>query len=91
MADKNYIYSQNPRRIGNFRIFSKSTPQQAEAVFNKVSGSRNKKYPGLISMLQGFQKCIAWNPSKSGMEGPCYLAQPILPNFGELARIGRAT
>ena len=33
--------------------------QQAEAVFNKISGPRNKNYPGLISMLQGFQKCIA--------------------------------
>ena len=38
-------------------------PQQAEAVFNKISGPRNKNYPGLISMLQGSQKCIAWNPS----------------------------
>ena len=24
----------------------------------------NKKYPELISMLQGFQKCIAQNPNK---------------------------
>ena len=34
-------------------------PQQAEAIFNKISGPRNENYPGLISMLQGFQKCIA--------------------------------
>ena len=34
-------------------------PQQAEAVFNEILGPRNKNYPGLISMLQGFQKCIA--------------------------------
>ena len=33
--------------------------QQAEAVFNKISGPRNKNHPVLISMLQGFQKCIA--------------------------------
>ena len=33
--------------------------QQAEAVFNQISGQRNKNYPGLISLLQGFQKCIA--------------------------------
>ena len=39
-------------------------PQQAETVFNKILGPSNKKYPGLISMLQGFQKCIASNPSK---------------------------
>ena len=38
--------------------------QLAEAVFDKISGSRNKNYPGLISMPQGFQKCIAQNPSK---------------------------
>ena len=35
------------------------TAQQAEAVFNEISGPRNKNYPGLISMLQGFQNCIA--------------------------------
>ena len=34
-------------------------PQQAEADFDKISGPRNKKYPGLISMSQGFEKCIA--------------------------------
>ena len=33
--------------------------QYAEAVFNKTLGTINKTYPGLISMLQGFQKCIA--------------------------------
>ena len=35
------------------------TAQQTEAVFNKISGPKNKNYPELISMLQGFQKCIA--------------------------------
>ena len=39
----------------NFKTIS----QQAEADFNKISGPRNKNYPGLISMRQGFQKCIA--------------------------------
>ena len=34
-------------------------PQQVEAVFNRISGSRNKNYSGLINTLQGFQKCIA--------------------------------
>ena len=33
--------------------------QLAEAAFDKISGSRNKTYPGLISMLQRIQKCIA--------------------------------
>ena len=36
-----------------------TTSQQAEAVFDKISGPRNKNYPGFISMLQRFQKCIA--------------------------------
>ena len=38
--------------------------QWAEADFNKILGTIYKTYPGLISILQGFQKCIAWNPSK---------------------------
>ena len=33
--------------------------QEAEVVFNKISGTSNKNYSGLISMLQEFQKCIA--------------------------------
>ena len=36
-----------------------SGAQQAEAIFDKISGPRNEKYTELISMLQGFQKCIA--------------------------------
>ena len=47
-----------------FAISYKILSQQAEAIFNKILDSRNKTYPGLISMLQGFQKCIAGNPSK---------------------------
>ena len=37
--------------------------QRAEAILNKISNSINKTYTGLISVLQGFQKCIARNPS----------------------------
>ena len=34
-------------------------PQRAEAILNKISNIINKIYIGLISLLQGFQKCIA--------------------------------
>ena len=33
--------------------------QLADVVFYKILGTINKTYPGIISMLQGFQKCIA--------------------------------
>ena len=33
--------------------------QWAEVFLNKILGTRNKTYLGLISMLRGFQKCIA--------------------------------
>ena len=33
--------------------------QRAEAILNKISNSINKTYTGLISVLQGLQKCIA--------------------------------
>ena len=38
--------------------FSLQNSQQAEAISNKVLGPRNKNYPGVISMLQGFQQFI---------------------------------
>ena len=38
---------------------SRYFPQQAKAVFDKVSDPDIKNYPGLISMLQRFQICIA--------------------------------
>ena len=38
--------------------------QSAEAILNKISNNIKQTYIGLISVLQGFQKCIAWNPSK---------------------------
>ena len=31
---------------------------------NKILGTIKKIHQGLISMLQRYQKCIAWNPSK---------------------------
>ena len=37
--------------------------QWAEAILNKISNIINITYTGLISVLQGLQKCIAWNPS----------------------------
>ena len=33
--------------------------QRAKAILNKISNIINKTYTGLISVLQGFQKCIA--------------------------------
>ena len=41
-----------------------SFTQCPEINFNKTSNNIHKTYMGLTSMLQGFQKCIAWNPSK---------------------------
>ena len=59
--------------------------------FDNVLNTIHKTYIGLTSMLQGFQKCIALNPRKQGMEGPCQLAMLILPEFGESAGIGCAS
>ena len=53
--------------------------------FNKISGIRNKTYLGLISMLQalqGFRRCIAWNPSNV-VHGRA-IALPILANLESL-------
>ena len=33
--------------------------QRAEAILNKISNIINKTYTLLVSVLQGFQKCIA--------------------------------
>ena len=38
---------------------SREEAQRAEAKLNKISNNINKTYTGLISVLQGFQKCIA--------------------------------
>ena len=32
--------------------------KRAEEILNKISNNNNKTYIGLISVLQGFQKCI---------------------------------
>ena len=45
--------------------------QRAEAILNKISNIINKIDTELVSVLQGFQSCNAWNPSNYGMEGPC--------------------
>ena len=45
------------------QISCQNYSQQAQAIFDKILGPRNKNYPGLISMSQGFQKYIAWNSS----------------------------
>ena len=41
-----------------FSLPSVST-QRAEEILNKISNNINKTSTGLISVLQGFQKCIA--------------------------------
>ena len=41
-----------------FIIDKQRVAQQAEAFFDKILDTINETYPGLISMLQGFQKCI---------------------------------
>ena len=38
---------------------SRYAAQYAKIKFSSKSKASNKTYPGLISMLQGFQKCIA--------------------------------
>ena len=65
--------------------------QRAEEILNNIWNNINKTFTRLISVLHGFQKCIAWNPSNKGVEWPCYLAQQILPYFGESAKIGSAS
>jgi len=64
--------------------------QRAEEILNGISNIIKGTYTGLISVLLGFRKCVAWNPGSWGVEGPCWLARPILPYFGELAKIGCA-
>ena len=47
-----------------FGRFPMSLAQCPEIDFNKVSNTIHKTYIGLTSMLQWFQKHIAWNSSK---------------------------
>ena len=54
----------NLKKQKSFSIcFDQSCSQRAEGTLNKISNNISKTYTGLISVLQGFQKCIAWNPS----------------------------
>ena len=46
-------------KIASFGIKFFLRTQRAEAVFDKIISTINKTYPGLISMIHGFQKCIA--------------------------------
>ena len=47
----------------NFDTLTASQAQRAEAILNKISYNINKTHTGLISVIQGFQKYIAWNLS----------------------------
>ena len=53
----------DPRSVDLFLsclwVSYKGITQKAEAILNKISNNINKTYIGLISVLQGFQKCIA--------------------------------
>ena len=77
------IFAQSPPRINSDTI-----SQCPEINFDKISNTIHKKYIELTSMLQGFRKCIARNPCKQGIEGPCWVARPILANSPKLGRIG---
>ena len=44
-------------------VWSWYMPQRTEAVSNTISNIITRIHTGLISLLQGFQKCIARNPS----------------------------
>ena len=43
---------------------NQATPQNAEVIFNKISGTKKKIYVGFISILQGFQRCRLLNHSR---------------------------
>ena len=45
-------------RIKEVVAISFSSSQRAEEILNKISNNIKKTYTGLISVLQGFQKCI---------------------------------
>ena len=50
------IIQKNLKQLSGLKI---DRSQRAEAKLNKISNNINKTYTGLISVLQGFQKCIA--------------------------------
>ena len=41
------------------QVEENSHSQRVEEILNKISNNINKTYTGLISVLQGFKKCIA--------------------------------
>ena len=43
--------------------------QRAEAILNKISNNINKTHTGLISVLKGFQKCIALDTRNRAWKG----------------------
>ena len=54
-----YIECRQRYRLLKKSFFSGYISQRAEAILNEFSNNINKTYTGLISVLQGFQKCIA--------------------------------
>ena len=44
---------------GYSQFFSDTFTQRAEEILNNISNNINNTYTWLISVLQGFQKCIA--------------------------------
>ena len=47
------------QNLASFFNLNTTRAQRAEEILNKISNNINKTYTGLISVLQGFQKCIA--------------------------------
>ena len=59
-ADGQGIYCYfNHHIFPSFGLWALRHTQRAEAILNKFSNNINKTHTGLISVLQGFQKCIA--------------------------------
>ena len=50
---------------------------------NKISKTINWTYAEWAGMIQGFQIYFTWNPRLKGVEGPCWVAQPIQPYSGQ--------
>jgi len=63
----------------------KQCPQWPEEDFNKTFTPVNWSFTGLMGLLQGFQKCFAWNPRKWGIESTSIIAQPIQPSWAKSA------
>ena len=59
-----------------------ATLRRAEANLDKISNNINKTHTGLISVLQGFQKCVA---TRAGRANQHSRFGPILANWPKLA------